>query len=70
MHNLLIYLIYIMNLDKRFNEILSISEECTTQTDLYNLLKSPKTPIVYDGFEPSGKIHIAQGLLRAHNVNK
>ena len=24
----------------------------------------------YDGFEPSGRIHIAQGLLRAINVNK
>ena len=24
----------------------------------------------YDGFEPSGRIHIAQGLLRAHNTNK
>ena len=27
-------------------------------------------PIVYDGFEPSGRMHIAQGVLRAINVNK
>ena len=27
-------------------------------------------PVCYDGFEPSGRIHIAQGLLRAHNTNK
>lgn len=26
--------------------------------------------IAYDGFEPSGRIHIAQGLLRAININK
>ncbi len=26
--------------------------------------------IAYDGFEPSGRIHIAQGLLRAINTNK
>lgn len=24
----------------------------------------------YDGFEPSGRMHIAQGILRAINVNK
>lgn len=27
-------------------------------------------PICYDGFEPSGRMHIAQGLLRALNVNR
>ena len=27
-------------------------------------------PLVYDGFEPSGRMHIAQGVLRAINVNK
>ncbi|MHA1731297.1 MAG: tyrosine--tRNA ligase [Promethearchaeota archaeon] len=26
--------------------------------------------VAYDGFEPSGRIHIAQGLLRSINVNK
>jgi len=34
------------------------------------LLTKKKKPIAYDGFEPSGQIHIAQGLLRAINVNK
>jgi len=33
-------------------------------------LKSKRKIIAYDGFEPSGKIHIAQGLLRTINVNK
>ena len=27
-------------------------------------------PICYDGFEPSGRMHIAKGLLRAINVNR
>ena len=27
-------------------------------------------PICYDGFEPSGRMHIAQGVLKAINVNK
>lgn len=38
--------------------------------DLTSLLKNVEHPIAFDGFEPSGRIHIAQGLLRAHNVNK
>ncbi|MCF2139762.1 MAG: tyrosine--tRNA ligase [Candidatus Lokiarchaeota archaeon] len=32
--------------------------------------REPYEIIAYDGFEPSGKIHIAQGLLRAININK
>jgi hypothetical protein len=27
-------------------------------------------PVCYDGFEPSGRMHIAQGVMRALNVNK
>lgn len=33
------------------------------------LLKKP-SPIAYDGFEPSGRMHIAQGVMKALNVNK
>lgn len=32
--------------------------------------RAPYEITAYDGFEPSGKIHIAQGLLRATNINK
>ncbi len=32
--------------------------------------RAPYEIIAYDGFEPSGRIHIAQGLLRAININK
>ena len=32
--------------------------------------KKPGEIIAYDGFEPSGRIHIAQGLMRAININK
>ncbi|PIP18474.1 MAG: hypothetical protein COX42_00655, partial [Parcubacteria group bacterium CG23_combo_of_CG06-09_8_20_14_all_35_6] len=35
-----------------------------------SLLEKEKSLIAYDGFEPSGQIHIAQGILRAINVNK
>lgn len=27
-------------------------------------------PVCYDGFEPSGRMHIAQGIMKANNVNK
>jgi len=33
-------------------------------------LNKKPNPICYDGFEPSGRMHIAQGILKAINVNK
>ena len=38
--------------------------------ELKALFERKAHPVCYDGFEPSGRIHIAQGLLRAHNTNK
>ena len=54
----------------RVDSICSIGEEIIDRDSLINLLKNKKEIIAYDGFEPSGRMHIAQGLLRAHNVNK
>lgn len=59
-----------MDLKKRLELIKQVGEEIITEDELIELLKNKKNPIAYDGFEPSGKIHIAQGLLRAINVNK
>jgi tyrosyl-tRNA synthetase len=42
----------------------------TTVDELTALYKAREHPVVYDGFEPSGRMHIAQGVLRAINVNK
>lgn len=62
------------DLDQQFmekvNSICSIGEEVIDRENLIKLLKNKKEIIAYDGFEPSGRMHIAQGLLRAHNVNK
>ena len=56
---------------ERFNLIREVGEEIITEEDLKTLLETKKHPIAYDGFEPSGvSIHIAQGLLRAININK
>ena len=59
-----------MTLDERLSLIQEVGEEIITQEDLVSLLKSDEQLIAYDGFEPSGQIHIAQGILRAINVNK
>jgi len=57
--------------DKRLQIILSVGEECVEAEELKALLASPKKEIIcYDGFEPSGRMHIAQGLIRAINTNK
>nr|MBP7967619.1 tyrosine--tRNA ligase [Candidatus Woesebacteria bacterium] len=59
-----------MTLDDRLSLIQEVGEEIITQEDLVSLLKSDEQLIAYDGFEPSGQIHIAQGILRTINVNK
>ena len=59
-----------MDINKRLELIKDVGEEIIIEEDLVKLLKEKKHPVAYDGFEPSGQIHIAQGLLRAINVNK
>ena len=38
--------------------------------DIDALVKENKFIYCYDGFEPSGRMHIAQGLMKSDNVNK
>ena len=59
-----------MNTQDRLDLINQVGEEVVSQEELKTLLESGEELIAYDGFEPSGQIHIAQGLLRAINVNK
>ena len=59
-----------MDLERRVALVKSVGEEIVTEEELRALLAEKAHPIAYDGFEPSGTIHIAQGLLRAINVNK
>lgn len=56
--------------ERKFNTVRSIGEECIKVDELKNLLKMKPEPIAYDGFEPSGRMHVAQGILKAINVNK
>ncbi|KAK8641678.1 hypothetical protein V6N13_011059 [Hibiscus sabdariffa] len=59
-----------MSLEERFKIIRSVGEECIQEDELLNLLTHKPEPICYDGFEPSGRMHIAQGVVKAINVNK
>jgi len=59
-----------MDLESRFKLVKSVGEEVITEHELRELLGTNLHPIAYDGFEPSGQMHIAQGLLRTINVNK
>lgn len=59
-----------MTTDDKLKLVKEVGEEITKEDELKKLLDSGEELIAYDGFEPSGQIHIAQGLLRAINVNK
>ena len=60
-----------METAKRLQLVKEVGEEILTEEELQSLLEDKKRFIAYDGFEPSGtNVHIAQGLLRAININK
>ncbi len=59
-----------MTTDERLKLIKKVGEEIVTEAELKQLLEEGKNLIAYDGFEPSGQMHIAQGILRTLNINK
>ena len=59
-----------MDIERRAGLIASAGEEIITIEELKGLLEAKQTPVAYDGFEPSGQMHIAQGIMRAINTNK
>src|SRR3989338_5252533 len=59
-----------MDIEDKINIIKSLAAEIVTEEELRELLKTKRQIIAYDGFEPSGQIHIAQGLMRTITVNK
>ena len=59
-----------MDISEKIRLVKEVGEEIIEERELYELFSKKKNPIAYDGFEPSGRIHVAQGLLRAINVNK
>lgn len=60
-----------MDVESKLALIKQVGEEIITEEELRQLLNTKEHPTAYDGFEPSGiDIHIAQGILRAININK
>ncbi|CAM9517783.1 unnamed protein product, partial [Discosporangium mesarthrocarpum] len=57
-------------LQERYDLCCSVGEECIQEGELMALLDAKRHPVCYDGFEPSGRMHIAQGVMRVINVNK
>lgn len=59
-----------MDIEGKLDLISQVGEEILTVDDLRTLLETKTHPIAYNGFEPSGQMHIAQGVFSAINVNK
>jgi tyrosyl-tRNA synthetase len=59
-----------LSLEERFALVRSVGEEVIQEEELLRLLKAKPHPTCYDGFEPSGRMHIAQGIMRTINVNR
>ena len=59
-----------MTPEEKARVVASIGEEILTPQELTELFGKKPHPVVYNGFEPSGRMHIAQGLGYAINVGK
>lgn len=59
-----------MTTEEKLALIREVGEEIVTEEELRTLLEKGENLVCYDGFEPSGQMHIAQGLVKAVNVNK
>ncbi len=59
-----------MDLNEKVALVKEVGEEILTEDELRELFLKKEHPVAYDGFEPSGNMHIAQGVLRTINVNK
>lgn len=59
-----------LSIEERIKLIMEVGEEVLTEADLRALFEKKKLFTCYDGFEPSGRMHIAQGIMKAINVNK
>lgn len=56
--------------EEKYQYALTVGEECIQESELKELFEKIEHPICYDGFEPSGRMHIGQGILRVININK
>ncbi len=59
-----------MDIEKRMDLITRNMEEVITMEDLKTLLETKSRPVAYDGFEPSGILHVGGAIARAIKINE
>ena len=59
-----------LTIEEKIEMIKSVGCECIGEEDLASILEKNQYFYAYDGFEPSGRMHIAQGIMKAINVNR
>lgn len=59
-----------LSLEERYQLCDSVGEEVIQRDELRDLVSRKELFRCYDGFEPSGRMHIAQGIMKSINVNK
>lgn len=59
-----------LSLEERYQLCDSVGEEVIQRDELRDLISRKDLFRCYDGFEPSGRMHIAQGIMKSINVNK
>jgi tyrosyl-tRNA synthetase len=59
----------IVDSEERYDLVCQVGEEIISKEELKELLEKKKNPVAYDGFEPSGVLHLGHGLLRAINIS-
>ncbi len=59
-----------MTTEEKMKLIYEVGEEVIGAEEIKAKIEKGKKLIAYDGFEPSGRIHIAQGFVRAMNIQK
>lgn len=55
--------------EERVRMVSRCMAEVVSEAELLALLSSCNNPVCYDGFEPSGRMHVAQGILKRNIVN-
>lgn len=59
-----------MDIEEKLKLIDQVGEEIVNAEELKKLFEGSEPLVAYDGFEPSGQMHIGQGIFRAININK
>ena len=61
-----------LSLEEKVQQVLLVCSggELVGRDQLTTLFQEKKHPVCYDGFEPSGRMHLAQGIMKADIVNR